>query len=74
MGGLQEAVRRVVQGSWELKNKLYYVVRDGDYASSKTQPYFTDEVGLAERMTKAEADEFISQFEEKDKLVITEAA
>lgn len=56
------------------KDKTYYVVRYGDYASSKTQPYFTDEVGLAERMTKAEADEFISQFDNKDGFRIEEAA
>lgn len=54
--------------------KTYYVVRGGDYASSKTHPYFTDDVRLAERMTMSEVKEFVSQFEEKDKLVITEAA
>lgn len=54
--------------------KTYYVGRGGDYASSKTHPYFTDDVRLAERMTMSEVKEFVSQFEEKDKLVITEAA
>ena len=53
---------------------MYYVVRDGDYASSKTQPYFTYDVGLAERMTMREAKEFVSQFEEPKSFKIEVAA
>lgn len=54
--------------------KTYYVVRGGDYASSKTHPYFTDDVRLAERMTMSEVKEFVSQFEEPESFKVEEAA